>query len=103
VSECYIPLPAAVPSYNKPAAEKIAVPKPTAASSFPVEISISSVRRENCSLNLAGSKEEKEMEDFIPMASDKPSGLDLEDFLPVSNSVCKLLILNVMKFMLCLE
>jgi hypothetical protein len=62
------------------------VPKPATPTSLPVEISISPVRRENCLLNLAGGKEEKEVEDFIPMASDKPSGLDLEDFLPVSNS-----------------
>jgi hypothetical protein len=38
-------------------------------------------------LNLIGGKEEKEGEDYIPMTSDKPSGLDLEDFLPVSNEV----------------
>lgn len=28
---------------------------------------------------------EDELEDFIPMSMDKPSNLDLEDFLPVSN------------------
>lgn len=44
--------------------------------------------------SLAGGKEEekKEVEDFIPMASDKPSGLDLEEFLPVNNSVFYLFI-----------
>jgi len=55
-----------------------------------VEISISPVRVENCSLNLIGGKEEKEGEDYVPMTSDKPSGLDLEDFLPVSNEVYNL-------------
>jgi len=89
-SECHIPHPTTAPSCNKPSAPKTAVSKPAVPPSFPVEISISPVRVENCSLNLIGGKEEKEGEDYIPMTSDKPSGLDLEDFLPVSNEVYNL-------------
>jgi hypothetical protein len=86
--ECHVPHSTTAPSCNKPVAPKTAVSKPAVPPSFPVEISISPVRVENCSLNLIGGKEEKEGEDFIPMTSDRPSGLDLEDFLPVSNAVC---------------
>lgn len=89
-SECHIPHPTTAPSYNKPSAPKTAVSKPAVPQSFPVEISISPDRVENCSLNLIAGKEEKEGDDFIPMTSDKPSGLDLEDFLPVSNEVYNL-------------
>jgi len=85
-SECHIPHPTTTPSYNKPSAPKTPVSKPAVPPSFPVEISISPVRVENCSVNLIGGKEEKEGEDYIPMTSDKPSGLDLEDFLPKSYS-----------------
>jgi hypothetical protein len=84
-SECHIPQPTAAPSYNKPSAPKTVVSKPAVPPSFPVEIRISPVRVENCSLNVIGGKEEREGEDFVPMASDKPSGLDMEDFLPVSD------------------
>lgn len=89
-SECHIPHPTTAPSYNKPSAPKTAVSKPAVQPSLPVEISISPAGVEKCSLNLIGSKEEKEGEDYIPMTSDKPSGLDLEDFLPVSNEVYNL-------------
>jgi len=87
-SECHIPHPTIAPSHSKPSAPKTAVSKPAVPPSLPVEISISPVRVENCSLSLIGGKEEKEGEDYIPMTSDKPSGLDMEDFLPVSNEVC---------------
>jgi hypothetical protein len=83
-TECHVPHPTTAPSYIKPAAPKTSLSKPAVLPSFPVEISISPVRVENCSLNLIGNKEEKEGDDFIPMTLDKPSGLDLEDFLPVS-------------------
>jgi hypothetical protein len=59
----------------------MAVHKPVAPASLPVEISVSQVR-----VNVAGDKEQKEREDFIPMASGKHFDLDLEEFLPVSNS-----------------
>jgi hypothetical protein len=89
-SEGHVPHPTTAPSYNKPAAPKTSASKPAVLPSSPVEISILPVRVENCSLNLIGGKEEKEGEDYIPMTSDKPSGLDLEDFLPVSNEVYNL-------------
>lgn len=85
-SEGHVPHPTTAPSYNKPAAPKTSASKPAVLPSSPVEISILPVRVENCSLNLIGGKEEKEGEDYIPMTSDKPSGLDLEDFLPKSYS-----------------
>ncbi|XP_021913295.1 katanin p80 WD40 repeat-containing subunit B1 isoform X2 [Zootermopsis nevadensis] len=88
-SECHVPPQTAAPtSYDRPTAGKTSAPKPPTPSSIPVEISISPVTRENRMSSLAGGKEEekKEAEDFIPMASDKPSGLDLEEFLPKNYS-----------------
>jgi hypothetical protein len=85
-SECHVQNSTAAPAYSKPATSKTAVPKPVAQPSLPVEIIVSQVRVKDYSVKLTGDKEEKEREDFIPMASNKPSGLDLEEFLPVSNS-----------------
>jgi hypothetical protein len=80
-SNCYVQNSTTAPTYSKPATARTAVNKPVAPSSLPVEISVPQV-----SVNLAGDKEEKEREDFIPVVSGKHFDLDLEDFLPVSNS-----------------
>jgi predicted RecB family nuclease len=75
----------AAPAYSKAAVAKTVVYEPPAPPSFPVAISVSPVRVKDYAMHLMGDKEEKEMEDFIPVASDKPSDLDLEEFLPVNN------------------
>jgi hypothetical protein len=85
-SECNVQNSTTAPAYSKPATAKTAVYKPPAPPSLAVEMSVSQVRVKDYSLHIAGGKEEKEMEDFIPVASGKPSDLDLEEFLPVSNS-----------------
>jgi hypothetical protein len=85
-SECNVQNSTIAPAYSKPATAKTAVYKPPAPPSLQVEMCVSQVKLKDYSLHLAGGKEEKEMEDFIPVAADKPSDLDLEEFLPVSNS-----------------
>jgi hypothetical protein len=77
-SDCRVLNSTTVPVYSKPVTAKMAVHKPVAAPSLPVEIDVSQVRVKD--------KEEKEREDFIPVVSDKSCDLDLEEFIPVSNS-----------------
>jgi hypothetical protein len=85
-SDCHVQNSTTAPAYSKPATAKTAVHKPVAPPSFPVEIHVSQARVKEYSSKLAGDKEEKEREDFIPVPSDRSFDLDLEEFIPVSNS-----------------
>ncbi|KAJ4445662.1 hypothetical protein ANN_12346 [Periplaneta americana] len=74
---------AQAPVSNKPTTAKSTAPKAVSVStstpqSYPMEISISPVP--------SVGKDDKEEDDFVPMSADKPSGLDMEDFLPRSYS-----------------
>nr|CAD7446953.1 unnamed protein product [Timema bartmani] len=78
--------PVSTPSYGRPAVDKPAVPSrvPTART-VTVTVPTSPVRQDYpIILSKDGDKDVDNDEEFVPMASDRPSGLALEDFLPRS-------------------
>nr|CAD7264120.1 unnamed protein product [Timema shepardi] len=80
------PAPTPTPLYSRPTADKPAVPSrvPTART-VTVTVPTSPVRQDYpIILSKDGDKDADDDEEFVPMASDRPTGLALEDFLPRS-------------------